>query len=289
MKRQQVQFLIVILISVIMASCQLFESKSDARVVARVHDAFLYEDQLKDFNIPLGLTEKDSVALLTEYIDDWATKQLLLYESKQNMTQKKQAKYDKFVEDYKIDLFVSDYENGYVQKKLNTVISDLEIDQYYQKHQQSFLLKEDLVKVRYIHLPLSYTNTSATKKLFTRFKVEDQIELKKIQLGFKKVDLNLENSWSTFDELLTAVPSISNFKKSSLLIPNKFFQYKDTNGKYLMKFEDVLLIGQPAPVTYVKETIKQIILNKRKLQLKKQLEKEIVKDALQTKDYTIFE
>ncbi len=289
MKRQQVQFLLVILVSLIMTSCQLFESKSDARVIARVHDAFLYEDQLKDFNIPSGLTEKDSIALLTEYIDNWATKQLLLYESKQNMTQKKQAQYDKLVEDYKIDLFVSDYENGYVQKKMNTVISESEVTKYYEKHKQSFLLKEDLVKVRYIHLPSSYTNTSATKKLFTRFTDEDKAELKKIQLGFKKVDLNLEDTWGTFDELLTEVPSIGSFKKSSLLVSNKFFQYKNKDGKFLVKFKDVLLVGQPAPVAYVKETIKQIILNKRKLQLKKQLEKEIVKDALQTKDYTIFE
>ncbi len=272
-----------------MTSCQLFESKSDARVIAKVHDAFLYEDQLSDFNIPSGLTEKDSVALLTEYIDNWATKQLLLYESKQNMTQKKQAQYDKLVDDYKTDLFVSDYENGYVQKNLNTVITDNEINEYYEEHQQSFLLKEDLVQARYIHLPLSYTNTAATKKLFTRFSVEDKLELKKIKLSFKKVDLNLENSWSTFDELLTAVPSVGNFKKSSFLVANKFFQYKDTKGKYLVKFKEVLLVGQPAPVEYVKETIKQIVLNKRKLQLKKQLEKEIVKDALQTKDYTIFE
>ncbi len=272
-----------------MASCQLFESKTDARVIAKVHDAFLYEDQLKEFNIPSGLTEKDSVALLTEFIDNWATKQLLLYESKQNMTQKKQDQFNKLVDDYKTDLFVSHYENGYVQKKLNTVISETEINQYYEKHKQSFLLKEDLVQARYIHLPLSYTNTSATKKLFTRFKIEDKTELKKIQLGFKKVDLNLENKWRTFDELLTSIPSIGNFKKSSLLVPNKFFQYKNDEGKFLVKFEKVLLVGEPGPVVYVKETIKQIVLNKRKLKLKKQLEKEIIKDALQTKDYTIFE
>lgn len=272
-----------------MVSCQLFQQKEEGTPLAKVHGVYLYEDDIKDFNIPSGLTEKDSIALLTEYIDKWATKQLLLDKAKENMSVAKQNEFLKLVKNYEMDLFISAYKNVYVQKKLNTVITETEIQSYYNDNKQSFLLKETLVKARFIKLPSAYKDVNATKKIFSRFNDEDLEELNKMRPGFIDSDFNETDNWRTYDELLAEMPKLADSNKDKILANKNVIQFKGSEGKYMLKLYEVLKVGNIAPVAYASTTIKQIILNKRKLKLQLKLEKEITKDALQTKDYTIFQ
>ena len=46
--------------------------------------------------------------------------------------------------------------------------------------------------------------------------------------------------------------------------------------------------NQVSPFDYIKPTLKEIILNKRKLELIKQFEKEITDDAIKNNDYEIY-
>jgi len=278
----------LILISIV-TSCKYFNQGPNAKVVAKVHEVNLYDYDLKQFNVPKGLGEKDSVSVLMEHINDWATKQLILHEAKKNMTQKKQLAYNNLVEEYRLDLFSSAYENAYVKKNLKTTISKQEIALYYKKFEQNFVLQEDLVQLRYIQLPEKYKNLRATKAAFKRFNSEDVEELNKLKLGFVSSNFNLDNEWVVFDSVLEKIPSLTFFNKKKIIRNNYFLNYKSEKSRFLIQFKRVLKVGQIAPVAYVEEQIKQIILNKRKIALKKQLKKEIRKDALQTKEYQIFE
>lgn len=282
-------YALAISVALFTVSCQLFGSKPESTAVAKVHGVYLYEEDIQDFNIPKGITEKDSVALLTEYIDNWATKQLLLDKAKENMSEAQQRNFKKMVNAYEMDLFISVYKNVYVQKKLNTIITDEEINVYYEENKQSFLSKETLVKARYIKLPLTYKDVNVTKKIFTRFNDEDLEELNKMRLGFVSSDFNEEDTWQTYEELIAELPKLAKLNKTKTLNTKKVVQFNDNKGKYLVKFYKILNEGNIAPVEYASATIKKILLNKRKLELQQKLEKEITKDALQKKDYTIFE
>ena len=286
---KKIFYLFSVLIALLTISCQFFGSKEEGIAVAEVHGQYLYEEDIADFNIPNNLSEKDSVALLTEHIDNWATNQLLLYKAKENMSEIQQKEFAKLIEAYEIDLFVSAYKNVYVQKKLNTVFTDEEVNAYYSNNKQSFLLEETLMKARYIKLPLGYKGINATKKIFARFNDRDLEELNQIRLGFLASDFNEEDTWQTYEELIEELPKLADLDKGKIVNTTKVVQFSDNKGKYLLKFYRVLRKGNIAPVEYASTTIKQILLNKRKLELQQKLEKEITKDALQTKDYTIFE
>jgi len=284
---KKVIYVLVLMLTCI--SCSLFTSEKEGEPLAKVHDAYLYKEDIKDFNIPNGLTEKDSVAILIENIDGWATKQLLLHQAKENMSSSKQNEFKKLVEAYELDLFIDAYKNVYVQKNLNTIISDLDVKNYYKEHKESFLLKENLFKVRYIEMPLNFKDVSATKKIFARFNEEDQEELNKMRPGFINIDFNEEEKWKTYDELITDLPKLATISKSKIVNSKKAAQFKGSGYNYLLKIDKKLAVGNIAPIEHATSTIKQVLLNKRKLELQKKLEKEITKDALQTKDYTIFQ
>lgn len=287
--RLRITYFVLLLIISTFQSCELFQPTQEAKQIARVHDVILYDYDLKNFNIPEGLSEKDSIAVLIDHINDWATKQLILLESKKNLTEKKQIEYNNLVEEYRLDLFSSAYENAYVIKNLNKKISDKEINTYFDQYKQSFVLQEDLVQFRYIKLPENYKNLRATVKALKRFNNEDIDELEKLIPSYDKSNFNLQKDWIAYETLLEEIPSLKFFKKNKILKNNNFLNYKSEESRYLIFIDSVLKMGQTAPLSYVKERIEQILLNKRKIKLKKQLEKEIREDALQNKEYQIFE
>ena len=64
---------------------------------------------------------------------------------------------------------------------------------------------------------------------------------------------------------------------------------KDSLGLYLMQINDVLGRNEIAPIEYVLPTIRQIVINKRKLEFIKQLEKDITKDAIKNGQFEIYD
>ena len=73
-----------------------------------------------------------------------------------------------------------------------------------------------------------------------------------------------------------------------VLKKTNFTQLQDSLGVYLVKIEAVLKTNDIAPLSYVKQTIGQILLNKRKQELLKKIEKDITKDAIKNKNFELF-
>ena len=84
------------------------------------------------------------------------------------------------------------------------------------------------------------------------------------------------------------IPVLNSENKSQLLKKSNFIQLKDSLGVYLMQINDVLMRNEIAPLEYVKPTIDQIVINKRKLELIKELEKDITKDAIKNNQFEIY-
>ena len=84
------------------------------------------------------------------------------------------------------------------------------------------------------------------------------------------------------------IPVVNAENKKELLKKSNFIQLKDSLSLYLMQINDVLLQNDYAPLEYVRPTINQIIINKRKLELIKQLETDITKDAIKNNQFEIY-
>ncbi len=76
--------------------------------------------------------------------------------------------------------------------------------------------------------------------------------------------------------------------KNQLLKKTNFLQLKDSLNLYLMQVNDVRVQNDYAPLEYVNRSIQQIVINKRKLELIKQLENDITKDAIKNKQFQIY-
>ena len=278
-------FLIILIL--IVSSCDWTIKSTHQDVIARVNSTFLTKDKI-DVVLFDGLSVQDSLIQIQNIINDWATQQLLQDGALLNLEVQKQKEFETLVKDYKRDLLTSAYLEAMTKQNLDTIISNHELELAYKQNKELFYLKEDLIKLRYINHNLSMSNSNEIKRRFMRYNAEDRAILDTISLQFNSFFLN-DSVWIKSNQVISKIGPLQKGFNKVLLKKQNFIQLKDSLGLYLMQVKDVLEIGQQAPLAYVTPTLKQIIINKRKLKLVNQLKSEIVNDALRNKKFEIYE
>lgn len=82
-------------------------------------------------------TAEDSAEVAKNYIDNWIKRQLILQVAEKYLTAE-QLDIERRVQDYKESLIIYSYENELIQQKLDTVVSQDEIEAYYQQYEENF-------------------------------------------------------------------------------------------------------------------------------------------------------
>ena len=148
---------------------------------------------------------------------------------------------------------------------------------------ENFKLNEELVKIRYLHVDNNIKDKKNILKLFKSDDITDLEKLEKQELSFKSHQFN-DSVWTQLDNILLKLP----FSKEKLLKKTKFIEKQDSIGLYLVAINDVLERNSIAPLSYITPTIEQMILHKRKIELLREIEKIIVKDATQNNNFKIY-
>jgi len=276
----------ILLLLLIAVSCDYFKKDTEQTPIARVNESYLYQEDIKSI-LPDNASLEDSTVLVNNFINRWATQQLLIDQAKINLSQENLDNYQELVNDYKNELYAEAYKNAIVAQQLDSTITENELTNFYTQNKDNFILNDELIKVRYIVLSKDFTNSNSVAEKFRRFTAEDRKDLEDRSIQFTNYNFN-DSTWVKKDALLQTFPALKD-KESELLKKSNFTQVQDSLGVYLVKIEDVLKTNDVAPLSYVSPTIEQIILNKRKLELIKKLEKDITKDALKNKNFETYE
>lgn len=276
---------ILVLFSLVF-SCNFFKKTDDRDPVARVNDSYLYKEDVIDL-VPEGASVADSALLVNSYINRWAKQRLLMDGAKVNLSVEKQEEFSKLVEQYKIDLYTKAYLEGLVQKNIDTVVSTAVANEFYEANKESFKLNDDVLKFRYIGLPQNTINLDTIRKRFKRFENKDKRYLDSISVQFNSYSLN-DSIWIKFSQVAEKISAVNAQNKDELLKKTNFLQLKDSINLYLMQVKDVRSQNDYAPMEYVNNSIKQIVINKRKLELIKQLENDITKDAIKNNEFQTY-
>ncbi|MFI2743988.1 peptidyl-prolyl cis-trans isomerase [Zhouia sp. PK063] len=269
------------------ASCSYFQPKDNRKVVASVGNHNLYEEDIKDI-LGENYSKEDSVNIVSSYINSWAIKRMLIDKAEVNLSEIKQHEFNKLVEEYKIDLYSNAYREALVNKSLDTTITEAELRSYYNDNKDNFKLNEDLLKLRYIGLPPNFSDAGKIKKAFEKFDEDDKKMLKSRALQFKSYSLN-DSTWVKTKQVIEHIPPLNGENKDEYLKKSKMFELNDSLGIYLVFVKDIRQREEIAPLMYVKPTVRQIILNKRKLEFIRNLEKDLLKEGLENKQFKIYE
>ena len=271
---------------IFLTSCNFFKEVDDRTPIARVEDSYLYLEDLKPL-IKEGMSVEDSTVIVNNYINNWATEQLFVNGAKRNLKQSDQENFDKLAQDYKNDLYSKAYLEALVRKNIDTSVTSQELESYYEENKGIFKLKEDLVKLRYIHLNENRTDLKDIEKKFKDFTENDQRYLDSISIQFKSFSLK-DSIWVKAEQVIEKIPVITSENRNELLKKSNFLHLKDSIDLYLIFIYDVQPRNSLAPIEYVKPTIDKIVINKRKLELIKELKKDISQDAIKNNKFEVY-
>ncbi|MAZ72773.1 MAG: peptidylprolyl isomerase [Flavobacteriaceae bacterium] len=275
----------ILCLCVLATSCEYFKEKDDRTPIARVNNSYLYQEDIAAL-ISENTSKEDSTLIVSNYINRWATQQILMDQAIINISESKQENYNKLIEEYKRDLYTEAYKNTIINRQLDSTVSDTELEEFYNENKQNFKLNDQLFKIRYIHIDENFTNLSQTSQKLERFNETDKEALMAESIQYKSFNLN-DSTWVKREAVEMVLPILQTTDESKLNKSN-FIRLQDSLGVYLLKIEDRLNPTDTAPLLYVKPTIEQIILNKRKLDLIKKLEKDITTDAIKNNNFETY-
>ena len=286
--KNQIIFTITGLVALLFfASCNsIINDKQNDAPLARVGENYLYKNDV----LPLlydGITKQDSASIVTNYINNWASKQLLLSKAKINLPEEKLSEFNALVAEYKTDLYTRAYKDALVGQAGDSTVTKSEMRSFYQNEKDNFRLKERLVRIRFVHLPQQFLNKKSVVEKLKRFNAKDVTYLDSIGVQFKKLNFN-DSIWVTASRVMEEIPPITVENQDKYLKNSQFFELKDALGVYLAKVVDVRKINDIAPLPYIESTIKQVLLNRRKLDYIRRLETEIIDEAIKENEFEVF-
>lgn len=270
----------------LIGSCQLFETQTEEDVIARVGNHLLYKGDIQNLVGP-GTPSLDSILIVNSFIDKWATQKLLMDQAKINLSEEKLNTYEELVANYRTDLYTKGYVDIIATESLNSEISESELYSFYEQNSANFLLNEDLVQLRYIHVGKDNKSVNTLKQQLFNFGENERKELEEKEFQFKTFSLD-DTTWAQAKTVKDKIAVITDENYNELLKKSNRLELQDSLGVYLIYVNDVLLRNEQAPLSYVKSTIEQIILNRRKLDIIKNLEKDILQDAIRSKKFEVF-
>ena len=276
----------LLLIIFLVSSCDYFRAPKEPKAIARVGKSFLYEDDILNL-VPSGTSKKDSIAIVKSFIDNWATKKLLFEASERNISKAKTTEFNELIEKYKVDLYTKNYIEDLVVRQIDTLVTDEQIKMYYDKNKQFFNNSSELVKMRYINLVKENPKFVNIKSKFSSFTKKDRKDLEQQAVNFKSYAFN-DSIWVDINQVFEKLPFVNLENKDRFISNGINFQYPDATTIWLVKVNKVLPKDSPTPLEFLKPTIKQIIVNNRKLELVNTIEKEITNDAINDNKYEIY-
>lgn len=251
-------------------------------LIARAGENFLYQNDLPKFK-----SEEDSLIKYQNFIETWAKKKILYDLSLTNLSQSKKNEIDFLVEDYKIELYINSYKDLLVNSRIDSIVTYDEIESFYNKNIYNLKLNENLIKYRYVKVPIDNINVSRIKRSLQRLNTNDRNFLD--SLNFQFADLKVEDTiWFTEREVISSIEFINQKNKSTYLRKNILYEIDDDQYLNFFLIKDILKSGNIPPLSYLYERIKSNIINQRKLDLIQNINKEILNDALKSSKYEIF-
>ncbi len=269
-------------------SCEgLFNREPVNAPLARVGDKYLYREDIKSL-LNSTVNEQDSASLVTNYINNWAVKQLLYEKAQINLTEEQIEEFERLVSNYRIDLFTRAYKEALVLRGEDTTVTDTQLRQFYEQEKENFLLKEKVVQLRFVQLPKQFLNKEEVRRRLERFSQEDQVFLDSIGVQFKKLNFN-DSLWVPLTRIIQEIPPLTYENEDRYLKKSQFFEMEDSLGVYLGKVGEVKSLNEIAPLGYIKPTLRQVLLNRRKLDFLRRLEIELLDEAVKRKEFEIYE
>ena len=269
-------------ITLLILSCSNINNDNSNDLIARAGENFLYQNDLPSFS-----SRQDSLLRYKNFVELWAKEKLLYDLSLTNLSQSKKNELDLLIEKFKIDLYINSYKDLIVNSRIDSIVTNEEIESYYNANIDNFTLNETLLKYRYLKVPSDNININRIRRYIQRLSNDDRDFLDSLNFQFAELKVN-DSVWFAERDVISSIEFINQTNKSNFMRVNRLYEIKDDQYINYFIVKDLLKSGNIPPLSYLYDRIKLNIINQRRIDLIKNINKEILNDALKSSKYEIF-
>ena len=267
----------------VLVSCETNESDNHkSKPIAMVNDYSLYKE---DIYIPENIV--DSSAFIKSFIDTWVQDKLIYQEAIKNLPNTTKNEFNSLVDDYKSQLYLNAYKELYIKQKLDTVVSNFEVEKYYNINIGRYKLSDIIVKSIYIKIPRNAPKVYKVRNWLKSNKSSDIEKLNTYCAQYSDKFDDFQGDWILFDDVFKFFPrKVSN--PSSVLKYKSLFETRDSTFIYYIDVDEYKLENDTTPVIFVKDEIIDDIIKQRKKELIKTMKQNLYDDASNKKEIVYY-
>jgi len=257
----------------------------DDEVVARVGNEKLYLSEVNRY-IPDFIAPEDSAALVQQYINSWATQMLYLQAAADSLSEE-DVDVSAELEDYRRSLIRYRYEQHYIANHLDTLVTDEQIQAYYESHQDAFLLERPLLRVRFADVMADSPSRDAIKETLA---LDECTELMQSDTVLRSAAIRYNDfSASWMDAIVLAKEFGTDYLTMLGHIKGDYISYEpEGRGDVMIAYIVDMEKYGVAPLESCRGRIRDYILSGRKRDLISGLERELLEDARGRKQIVIY-
>ncbi len=282
------RILMLLIPAVFLSACRFLGNQPEEEVIAFAYDKYLYRSELEGV-VPGGVTPADSVEIARQYIDNWIRQQVLLNHAEGNLA-KDQMDFEKQLENYRNSLIIYEYESELIRQKLDTVVSVEEIETFYRENESNFQLRENIVRVSYVKIPRGIEDSPKAKKAKQYLQSSGHEDKEKIIELCENTTITYrpdDENWIAFSDLMRELP-LEIYDQENFLKNRSFHETGDSLFIYFVRINDYKIRESTSPLSLETESIRNMILNRRKQELINNMQQEVFQEALKNKEFEIF-
>ncbi len=251
-----------------LASCTPAEETAEENDVelAKVFSKKLFLSALEGM-VPEGATPEDSTKIINAEVERWTRETLLMQEAEKNIPA--DLNIDELVRDYRMSLIRHNYEQYLVETQLDSVISEQEISEYYEKNKEQYQLRSSILRCFLIKVSKTAPNLNQLQTWWPGNNPDNFEKMKDYAIRNADFYLLDAQTWYQQSDLKAQLPNGTN------LNPNQDLNQSDENYFYFLKVLEKKASEELAPIDYIQDQIKKVILHKRKMVLLDQRKEEL--------------
>lgn len=288
MGKRIVPLFFLLLVFTTLAGCRYFKTRDEGQLIAECYGNYLYKHDL-DGLVVAGSSANDSISAVKQFIDNWIMQQIMLHHADNNLSND-QKDFEKQITQYRNSLLIYAYESELIRQKLDTIITPQQIDEFYNTNKDNFLLLENIVRVKYVKIPAVSAKPDIIKKVEKYLRSDKEEETEKLLDLCQNAILSCytdDSTWIRFDDLLREVP-VKADNQEDFLRNRNFYQYTDSSFVYMVKFSEVKTKEGVSPLSFETGKIRNMILNKRKIDLMDRIQQQAYQEAMNNNKFTIY-
>lgn len=275
MKRAWMQLCVVLLAGMGqlgLFGCSAGAGQSGGAVVAEVGSERLTIDMVP--SEVFSYVGQDSLTLLRAYAERWVVRRAVYQHAVAQASGSRAEAIERRVDDYRQTLTISDYEDQLVANELDTAVSRGAIEAFYEANPTHFTLEQAIVRCLSVAVP---QGSAQLAELRGEYSLRGDDLLERVEPLAFRAGVRLAtypDAWLSLASLervlgVAVAAGLENQRPRRL-------DFTRDSVVYLLSFHEWREKGALAPLEYVKEEAKAILLNQRRKRLVDSVERAIV-------------